>query len=286
MSMRPARSGAHVPALLRAVGRACWNHSPLPASAAASQRLAREQTAGPEAPAAEAEGGMAQGAGQEAEGRVGGEGSAQEEEWRRQAEEARERLLRAYADMENLRQRAQRDVDAARLFAVQVPPVQVPPVQCCVLAAQAGFAKGLADVADNLSRAAASASLPPHPASPDSGQGKGGEGGGGRDPEALLKSLLDGVEMTEKQLMQVPPHGPACTPPLAASSEAVFRQHGMERHDPMGQRFDPNLHNAVFELEDPTKEPGTIAHVLKVGYTLHGRVVRPADVGVVKGSHA
>ncbi|CAI5533274.1 unnamed protein product, partial [Closterium sp. Naga37s-1] len=108
-----------------------------------------------------------------------------------------------------------------------------------------GFAKGLADVADNLSRAAASASLPPHPASPGSGQGKGGEGGGGRDPEALLKSLLDGVEMTEKQLMQ------------------VFRQHGMERHDPMGQRFDPNLHNAVFELDDPTKEPGTIAHVLK-----------------------
>ncbi|CAI5515970.1 unnamed protein product, partial [Closterium sp. Naga37s-1] len=194
--MPPARSGAHVLALLRAVGRACWNHSPLPASAAASQRLvpdhsgsaprrppshplasrpflslpppaplllpallrqpparhlctegpaggkAREQTAGPEAAAAEAEGGMAQGAGQEAEGRVGGEGSAQEEEWRRQAEEARERLLRAYADMENLRQRAQRDVDAARLFAVQVPPVQappvqVPPVQCCVLAAQA-----------------------------------------------------------------------------------------------------------------------------------------------------
>ncbi|CAI5533273.1 unnamed protein product, partial [Closterium sp. Naga37s-1] len=183
MSMRPARSGAHVPALLRAVGRAYWNHSPLPASAAASQRLvpdhsgsaprrppshplasrpflslpppaplllpallrqpparhlctegpavgkAREQTAGTEAAAAEAEGGMAQGAGQEAEGRVGGEGSAQEEEWRRQAEEARERLLRAYADMENLRQRAQRDVDAARLFAVQVPPVQVPPVQ-------------------------------------------------------------------------------------------------------------------------------------------------------------
>ncbi|CAI5472783.1 unnamed protein product, partial [Closterium sp. Yama58-4] len=130
-----------------------------------------------------------------------------------------------------------------------------------------GFAKGLADVADNLSRAAASVSLPPHPASPDSGQGKGGEGAGGRDPEALLKSLLDGVEMTEKQLLQ------------------VFRQHGMERHDPMGQRFDPNLHNAVFELHDPSKEPGTIAHVLKVGYTLHGRVslhARPWRVDVAE----
>ncbi|GJP86180.1 hypothetical protein CLOP_g16237 [Closterium sp. NIES-67] len=65
-------------------------------------------------------------------GRRWGRGSAAEEEWRRAAEEARERLLLAYADMENLRQRAKRDVDAARLFAVQ------------------GFAKGLADVADNL----------------------------------------------------------------------------------------------------------------------------------------
>ncbi|GJP51136.1 hypothetical protein CLOM_g10302 [Closterium sp. NIES-68] len=209
-----------------------------------------EQTGGAEAAGAGGEERGAQGAGQEGEGGGGGEGSAAEEEWRRAAEEARERLLLAYADMENLRQRAKRDVDAARLFAVQ------------------GFAKGLADVADNLSRAAASVSLPPRSVSPAAAQeeGSGGAGSGGRDPEALLKALLDGVVMTEKQLLQ------------------VFQQHGMERHDPLGHAFDPNLHNAVFELDDPSKEPGTIAHVLKVGYTLHGRVVRPADVGVVKRS--
>ena len=69
----------------------------------------------------------------------------------------------------------------------------------------------------------------------------------------------------------------------------------------VGDAFDPNLHNAMFELPDPSKEPGSVAHIVKVrlllqccscvvhahpqtGYVLHGRVVRPASVGVVKSS--
>ncbi len=50
----------------------------------------------------------------------------------------------------------------------------------------------------------------------------------------------------------------------------------------MGQKMDPNLHNVLFSMEDATKAPGTISQVLKDGYTLHERVIRPADVGTVK----
>lgn len=157
---------------------------------------------------------------------------------RRQVDELKERLLLAYADMENLRERSRREVESAKLFAVQ------------------GFAKGMADVADNLTRAAESVQPAP-------GAAAGGAAAADRDCEKLLTSLLEGVVMVEKQLLQ------------------VFESHGMRRFNPLGDQFDPNLHNAMFELEDKDKEPGTVAHVLKVGYSLHGRVVRPADVGVV-----
>ena len=50
---------------------------------------------------------------------------------------------------------------------------------------------------------------------------------------------------------------------------------------PLGEKFDPNLHNALFEVPDPAQEPGTIAHVQNYGYSLHDRVIRPADVGIV-----
>jgi molecular chaperone GrpE len=58
----------------------------------------------------------------------------------------------------------------------------------------------------------------------------------------------------------------------------------VQRYDPLGQPFDPNLHNALFEVPDATKEPGTVALVVKKGYLLHDRAVRAADVGVVKAS--
>jgi molecular chaperone GrpE len=62
----------------------------------------------------------------------------------------------------------------------------------------------------------------------------------------------------------------------------VFAAHGIKPIDPLGLPFDPNLHNALVELDDPTKEPGTIAFVQKRGYTLHDRPLRVADVGIVR----
>ena len=56
----------------------------------------------------------------------------------------------------------------------------------------------------------------------------------------------------------------------------------MTRFNPVGETFDYNLHQALFEVNDPSKEAGTIAVVTKSGYMLHDRVLRPADVGVVK----
>jgi len=62
----------------------------------------------------------------------------------------------------------------------------------------------------------------------------------------------------------------------------VFVKHGLEKEDPLGQKFDPNFHEAVFQMPDPQKEKGSVAVVQKVGYRLHGRTLRPAIVGVVQ----
>lgn len=113
------------------------------------------------------------------------------------------------------------------------------------------FAKSLLDVADNLERALDIVRKSTSTA----------------DAEAnakLLNSLFEGVEMTEKQLIK------------------AFEKHGLERFNPESQPFDPNEHEAVFQVEDDTKTPGTVAAVIKTGYKLHDRVIRPAVVGVVK----
>jgi molecular chaperone GrpE len=60
-----------------------------------------------------------------------------------------------------------------------------------------------------------------------------------------------------------------------------LKRHGVDRHDPQGETFDPNLHQALFQAPMPDKEPGTIFSVQKLGYTIKGRVLRPAQVGVV-----
>lgn len=65
--------------------------------------------------------------------------------------------------------------------------------------------------------------------------------------------------------------------------EKTLRKHGIEKLDPVGEQFDPNKHEATFELAQPDKEPGTVFHVQQLGYTLNDRVIRPAKVGVVKG---
>ncbi|XP_010433439.1 PREDICTED: uncharacterized protein LOC104717553 [Camelina sativa] len=150
----------------------------------------------------------------------------------------KDKVLRTYAEMENVMDRTRRDAENTKKYAVQ------------------NFAKSLLDVADNLGRASSvvKESFSKLDTSKDSA---------GAAP--LLKTLLEGVEMTEKQLAE------------------VFKKFGMEKYDPTNEPFDPNRHNAVFQVPDPSKPEGTVAHVLKYGYTLYDRVIRPAEVGVTQG---
>jgi molecular chaperone GrpE len=157
----------------------------------------------------------------------------------KKVDEAKDRMLRVLADMENLRERTARQSDQARQFAIQ------------------SFVKSLLEVADNMERAVAA--VPKEVLAGDVS---------GLDKDklaAVLKNVIVGVQMTESVLLK------------------SFAQNGVEKYTPMGQRFDPNLHQALFEVPMPDKEDRTIAHVVKAGYTLNGRVIRPADVGVVTG---
>jgi molecular chaperone GrpE len=111
--------------------------------------------------------------------------------------------------------------------------------------AVAGFAKELLSVADNLRRAVDSV--------PES-----------EVKDERTRGLLAGVAATERELL------------------SVFERHGIQRIDPDGERFDHNLHQAIFEAERPGKRSGTIIEVLQPGYVLHDRLLRPAMVGVAK----
>jgi molecular chaperone GrpE len=141
--------------------------------------------------------------------------------------EQKDHLLRALAETENVRRRAQREREDALKYAVS------------------GFAKELLSVADNLRRALDS--LPESEV---------------RDERT--RGLLAGVAATERELL------------------SVFERHGIQRIDPDGERFDHNLHQAIFEAERPGKPGGTIIEVLQPGYVLHDRLLRPAMVGVAK----
>ena len=77
-----------------------------------------------------------------------------------------------------------------------------------------------------------------------------------------VEDLNQGLKMTQAQLLQ------------------VFKRHGLETIDPLNEKFDPNKHDALFQIPDPDKEPNTVVNVQKVGYSLHGRTIRPASVGV------
>lgn len=81
-----------------------------------------------------------------------------------------------------------------------------------------------------------------------------------------LTNLYTGVSMTESELMK------------------ALNRHGVERLNPEGDAFDPNQHQALFQAPMPGKEPGIIFAVQKMGYSLKGRVIRPAQVGVVAES--
>uniref|UniRef100_A0A182NZM8 GrpE protein homolog n=1 Tax=Anopheles epiroticus TaxID=199890 RepID=A0A182NZM8_9DIPT len=85
------------------------------------------------------------------------------------------------------------------------------------------------------------------------------------DKNPHLKNLFEGLSMTRQQL------------------NSVFKRHGLEAVNPMNEKFNPNLHEALFQQEVENVEPNTVVVVSKIGYKLHDRCIRPALVGVTKG---
>ena len=148
----------------------------------------------------------------------------------KEATEARDKMLRTLAEMENLRKRTSREVADARIYGIT------------------GFARDILDIADNLQRA-----LDAVPA----------EARAAADPG--LKALIEGVELTERSLHN------------------ALEKNGVRKFDPAGEKFDPNVHQAMYEVPDPSVPAGTIAQVIQSGYMIGERVLRPALVGVAKG---
>jgi molecular chaperone GrpE len=142
--------------------------------------------------------------------------------------DCKDRVLRALAEQENSRRRAERERQDAIRFAA------------------AGFARDLLETADNLRRAIES--VPDETAN-----------------DETVQRLLAGIVATERALLD------------------AFEKHGIRRVDALGQRFDPDHHEAVFEVADAASPPGTVAEVLQPGYLHHDRLLRPAKVGVAKG---
>src|SRR5215472_17024881 len=83
--------------------------------------------------------------------------------------------------------------------------------------------------------------------------------------ESGVKALIDGIELTERELMK------------------GLEKNGVRQFTPQGEKFDPNLHQAMFEIPDATVPAGSVVQVVQPGYMLGDRVLRPALVGVSKG---
>lgn len=83
--------------------------------------------------------------------------------------------------------------------------------------------------------------------------------------DAVMKPLIEGVEMTERAML------------------STLERHGVKKIDAEGQKFDPNFHQAMFEIPNPNVPNNTVVQVVQSGYTIGERVLRPAMVGVAKG---
>ncbi len=141
----------------------------------------------------------------------------------------KDKLMRTIADMENLRQRTKREKADTAKYAVSK------------------FAGDILSVSDNLHRAFEHVDKEKLDDNPD------------------LKTLYEGVEMTEREL------------------EKVLERHGITRLTPEGERFDPNLHQAMFKIPNPDVPEGTVQQVIQAGYVIGDRLLRSAMVGVSTG---
>ena len=139
---------------------------------------------------------------------------------------ARDAALRAQADAQNIKRRAEQDVEKARKFALE------------------RFSGDLLPVVDNLERTLEAAS----------------------GADELSKSIAEGVELTLKSLTD------------------AMKKYNIEALDPVGEPFDPQLHQAMTMMENADMEPNTVMAVMQKGYTLNGRLIRPAMVMVTKAA--
>jgi len=141
----------------------------------------------------------------------------------------KDKVLRALADTENLRKRAEREKAEATLYAAT------------------NFARDLLSVSDSLSKAL---------------EMMGDEARSKADD--ATRNLVEGIELTRRELLN------------------SFQKHGIVELDPKDEKFDPNFHQAMFEVPGSGKPNGTVVQVVQTGYKIGERVLRPALVGVAK----
>lgn len=149
------------------------------------------------------------------------------EDARSKADEHWNQLLRARADLENLRRRHERDLESAHKYALE------------------RFALELLPVKDSLELGLAS----------DADAGTGAD-----------KALREGMELTHKLLA------------------AAFARFGITETNPVGEKFNPQLHQAMAAQESAEAEPNTVLTVCQKGYLLHERLIRPAMVIIAKAA--
>jgi len=146
------------------------------------------------------------------------------------AADLRDKLLRTLAEMENLRRRTAREVADAELRGITA------------------FARDMIGVADNMRRALDTVTPEVR-----------------NNAEAAMKALIDGVELTERELLK------------------ALEKNKVQQFNPQREKFDPHLHQAIFEVPDASVPAGSVVQVVQPGYMLGERVLRPAMVGVSKG---
>jgi molecular chaperone GrpE len=143
--------------------------------------------------------------------------------------ELRDKTLRVLAEMENLRRRTEREKADTTKYAISE------------------FARDAVSIGDNLRRAIEAAQKEPLNENP------------------ALKTLLEGVEVTERELHK------------------VLERHGITRFDPLGEKFDPHMHEAMVKVDVPGVPADIVVQVLHAGYKIADRILRPAAVIVAKG---
>lgn len=164
------------------------------------------------------------------------------------------RLRYLQADYLNLQRNSAREKEQARDFAITK------------------FAKDLLETVDVLSLALKS--VPKEVIAPQESSDASAASSSSSDPpaektaEAYLKDLYEGVESTQRLLLNT-----------------LFKHH-VKPYDPVGEKFDPNLHEALYQVPIPGKEGGTVFDCQKTGYMIKDRVLRAAQVGVVQDNQS